>query len=407
MHLTVEFMRGMLILIVFGALVVWLIIHTIRNAEEPKRMAVKWAITLPLAALIVFSLKLLGPFAPFLIALCGIVLSFLWTPHLGSLLSSPLTSIFDGGNTPPDPRPAYSIAMARQKQGHYLEAVAEIRRQLDRFPTDLEGHLLLAETLAEHLGDLSGAEITIHHFVDQSGHAPKNIAFALYSLADWHLRFGQDREAARRALQKIIDLLPGSEYALGAAQRLGHLGDRDMLLSPHDRKKFAVPEGVKNLGLLRAREHPQIVETDPGQIAAAYVKHLEQYPLDMEAREKLAVLYAGHFKRLDLAAGELEQMIAEPNQPSKLVVHWLNLLADLQIRAGGDYETVSQTLQRIIERFPNMAAAEMARNRLAILKLELKANEKTEGIKLGTYEQKIGLKGAAGSGPKDSRDIVQ
>ena len=257
MHVTGEFIRGLLIFILFGALVVWLIIHTIRNAEEPKRMAIKWAITLPLAALIVLSLKLLGPLAPLLIALCGIVLSYLWTPHLGSLVSSPLTSIFDGGNIPPDPRPAYSIAMARQKQGHYLEAVAEIRRQLDRFPTDLEGHLLLAEILAEHLGDLPGAETTIQHFVTQSGHAPKNIAFALYSLADWHLRFGQDREAARRALQKIIDLLPESEFALGAAQRLGHLGDAEMLLSPHDRKKFAVLEGVKNLGLLQAREHPR------------------------------------------------------------------------------------------------------------------------------------------------------
>ena len=113
---------------------------------------------------------------------------------------------------------------------------------------------------------------------------------------------------------------------------------------------------------------------------------------DLGNKEKLAVLYAGHFKRLDLAAAELEQMIAEPHQPAKLVVHWLNLLADLQIRAGGDYETVSQTLQRIIDRFPNLAAAEMARNRLAILKLELKANAKAEGIKLGTYEQRLGLK---------------
>src|SRR5205814_4339057 len=133
----------------------------------------------------------------------------------------------------------------------------------------------------------------------------------------------------------------------GAGQRLGHLGGAEMLLSPHDRKKFAVPEGVRNLGLLRAREHPQIVETDPGEAAAAYVKHLEQHPLDMEAREKLAVLYAGHFKRLDLAAAELEQMIDEPHQPAKLIVHWLNLLADLQIRDGGNYEMVSQTLQRI------------------------------------------------------------
>ena len=99
------------------------------------------------------------------------------------------------------------------------------------------------------------------------------------------------------------------------------------------------------------------------------------------------------------SAAELEQMIAEPHQPAKLVVHWLNLLADLQIRDGGNYEMVSQTLQRIIDRVPNLAAAEMARNRLAILKLELKANAKTDGIKLGTYEQRLGLKSDARRGP--------
>ena len=391
MHPTYDVIRGILIIVVFAGLALWLIVHSVRNAEFPKRMAIKWVVTLPLVTLIVFSLKLLGPFAPFLIAFCGIALSFMWTPHLGALLVKPLTNIFDGGDIPPDPHPAYSVAISKQKRGHYQEAVSDIRQQLERFPTDLEGHLLLAEIQAEHLQDLPGAELTIHRLVAQPGHAPKNIAFALYSLADWHLRFGQDREAARRALQMIIDLLPKSEYALGAAQRIAHLGSPDMPMG-HDPKKFPVPEGVKNLGLLQARSRP--AETDPGLLAAGYVKHLEQHPLDMDAREKLASLYAGHYKRLDLATDELEQMIAEPNQPYKLVVHWLNLLADLQIRSGADYQTVSQTLQRIIERFPNLAAAEMARNRLGLLKLELKANEKTEAVKLGTYEQKIGLKAA-------------
>ena len=394
MHVTGEFIRGLATILMFGGLALGLIIYTTRNADEPRRMAVKWAITLPMAALIIFSVKLLGPAAPFLIVLCGIVLSYLWTPHIGSLLSSPLTSIFDGGRTPPDPHPAYSIALARKKQGHYLEAVAQVRKQLDRFPTDVEGQLLLAEILAENLQDLPGADLAIQRLVSQPGHAPKNIAFALYSLADWHLRFGQDRESARGALQQIIDQLPESEFALGAAQRLAHLGNTEMLLGPHNGKKFAVPEGVRNLGLLQAREQPYTIETEPGQAAAAYVKHLEQHPLDMEAREKLAVLYADHFKRLDLATTELEQMIAEPNQPGRLVVHWLNLLADLQIRSGCDYETVSNTLNRIIERYPNLAAAELARNRLAIVRLELRANEKRDGIKLGTYEQRLGLKNA-------------
>jgi tetratricopeptide (TPR) repeat protein len=374
------------------ALVIWLMIHSIRNAEDPLRMIFKWVLTWPLVALILLSLNLLGAYAPMLIAFCGIILSILWTPHIIPFLFQPLTGAFDGGNIPPDPAPLYSIARSKQKQGRYLEAVTDVRQQLERFPTDVEGHLLLAQIQAEDLKDLPGAELTIHHFCAQPGHAPKNLVYALYSLADWHLKLGQDREAAQRALEKIIELLPDTEFSLGAAQRIAHLAQTEQLLAPHEEKKFAVPEGVRNLGLLQARDQPKTAAADPAQLAAQYVSHLEQHPLDTEAREKLAVLYVDHYHRLDLATAELEQLIVEPNQPDKLVVHWLNLLADLQIRSGAPYETVRDTLQRIVERHPDLAAAEMARHRLSLLRLELKAAEKTGAVKMGTYEQKLGLK---------------
>ena len=157
-------------------------------------------------------------------------------------------------------------------------------------------------------------------------------------------------------------------------------------------------EGEQNLGLLKEQEHLKRVERDPKELAQEYVTHLEQHPLDTEAREKLAVVYAEHYGRLDLASDQLEQLIQQPNQPSKLVVHWLNLLADLQVRAGADYESVKQTLQRIVEREPNLAAAQIALRRLSRLKLELKANEKSQGVKMGDYEQNIGLKQGGRSG---------
>jgi len=123
------------------------------------------------------------------------------------------------------------------------------------------------------------------------------------------------------------------------------------------------------------------------------VKHLEQHPLDSEAREKLAVLYATHYRRLDMATNELEQLINEPNQPPKRVAHWLNLLADLQLRGGADYDTVRPTLEKIIEQFPGLPVAALAQSRLAHLKLEIKGRkEETPGVKLGVYEQNIGLK---------------
>jgi hypothetical protein len=133
-------------------------------------------------------------------------------------------------------------------------------------------------------------------------------------------------------------------------------------------------------------------ESEPGKIAAEYVAHLHQHPLDTDARERLAIIYADHYQRLDMATDQLQQMIEVPNQPPKQVVRWLNLLADLQIRSGLDYDTVKQTLQRIIDLDPKLAAAETAGKRIALLKLELKAKHQNQSVKMGSYEQNLGLK---------------
>ena len=400
MNHTAQILRGTVILAVFGSILGWVLVRSIKNAEDPARMIFKWILTGLIIGYMFWKVAPIvgqggygGAFGGIpLTALCGLVLAIIWRQNLAELVAKPFASLYDGGDQQPVPHPAYSIAQSRQKQGKYLEAIAEIRKQLDRFPTDVEGFLLLAQIQAENLKDLPGAELTIQRFCAQPGHAPKNIVFALYSLADWHLKIGQDPEGARRALERIVESFPESEFALGAAQRIAHLGNLDMLLAPNERRKFAVLEGVHNLGLLKDHEHLKPVGTDPAQLAQEYVQHLEQHPLDTEAREKLAIIYAGHYQRLDLASDQLEQMIQQPNQPARLVVHWLNLLADLQVRAGVDYATVRQTLERIIDREPTLAAAEIARNRLALLKLELKAHQTQEPVKMGSYEQNIGLK---------------
>ena len=374
-------------------------VRCLKRSDDPARLIFKWILTVPVVLGLLFWV---GPFATSsqagafigvpLAAACGIVLTAIWRHNIADLIAKPFTSLYDGGSEPPIPKPAYSIAQSKQKKGQYLEAIADIRQQLDRFPTDVEGQMLIAQIEAEDLKDLPAAELTIDRFCAQPGHAPQNIVFALYSLADWHLQIAQDREAARRDLERIIELFPESEFALGAAHRIAHLGSAEMLLAPHERRKFIVAEGVQNLGLLRGRNHFKPAEQDPEQAAAECVKHLEQHPQDTEAREKLAVIYADHYHRLDMATDELEQMIGQPNQPGRLVVHWLNVLADLQIRSGAGFEAVQQTLQRIVDRDPKAAPAEIARKRLALLKLEMKSKEMSQAVKLGSYEQNIGLK---------------
>ena len=101
---------------------------------------------------------------------------------------------------------------------------------------------------------------------------------------------------------------------------------------------------------------------------------------------------------MDLAIDQLEQLIAHPNEPQRRVVHWLNLLADLQVRHGANYETARATLQRIVDLYPGAPSADLAANRITLLKLEVKGKEKVSEVKLGTYEQDIGLKMGGGKG---------
>ena len=385
-------------LVVAAGLIGWFLYSCLKRTEDPARLVFKWVLT---ALVVGFLIKVVGPMArdggPALIVFlplaggCAVVLVIVWRHNLANLIAKPFSDLYDGGNAQADARPAYSVAQSLQKKGKYQEAVLEIHKQLERFPTDVQGQMLLAQIHAEDLKDMPAAELTLRRFCEQPGHAPQNVAFALYSLADWHLKITQDYAAAQRALEKIVELFPGSEFAAGAAHRIAHL-ESTALLATRDGKKFVVAEGPQNLGLTRGRELVEPAEADPEQVAGECVKHLEQYPLDNEVREQLAVIYADHYGRLGMAIAELEQMIGQPNQPGRLVVHWLNVLADLQVRSGAGFEAVQQSLQRIIDRDPKAAAAEIARNRLGLLKLEVKTKEKSQAVKLGSYEQNIGLK---------------
>ena len=388
-------------LILFGAVAGWLFIRALRRSGDPPLLIFKWILTALVGAVLVWQAAPMadlntqgaGAFAGIaLSAFCGLALVALWRGSIASIFAKPFESLYDGGDREIEPHPMYSIAQAKRNRGHYTEAVAEIRKQLAKFPGDFDGQLMLAAIEAENLNDLEGAAITIQRLCLQPGHGPRNIALALNTLADWHLRFAQDRDAARQALEQIIAQAPDSEMSALASQRIAHLAGTARLLEPFDRKPIAVAPGVENIGLLAGDRHPKAPEVDPEKLAAEYVEHLEEHPLDAEARERLAVIYADHYQRLDLAADQLDQLIACPNQPVRSVVRWVNLLADLQIRHSADYETVRQTVQRIADLYPDTPAAQVARNRLELLKLELKGKLSGQTVKLGSYEQDIGLK---------------
>ena len=399
---TFEIIRGTLLLLcgllIFGAFAWW----RFRESTDRGALLVRWSVT---AGLLAYGLLYAGPgiragmnagspaalFGFFKMLLIAVVLVVMWVPEVVGSVGETVGSLFTGGNKPVEPKPHYSIAVALRTRGNYMGALNEVRRQLELFPRDMEGQMMLAAIQSENLDDLPGAQVTIERFIAQGGHAPANQAYALNLLADWHLK-ARDRAAAQAAFEKIIALLPETEMANQAAQRIGRLADTAQLLAGDDRRPIVLPKGVQNLGLVADSRRYAPVETSPAEQAAQYVRHLTEHPGDGHVRERLAILYATHFQRLDLAEDQLEQLIRQPHQTGKQIVHWLNLLADLQIRHGAPIETAHATLQRIVDQYPEVGATDLTRRRIDTLKLEYRVNQVSEDVHLGTYEQDIGLK---------------
>ena len=378
----------------------WLFWRSLKRSYEPGALILKWVIT---AVVLFFIFKRVMPdfgrggldaiVGLMEMLACGFVMTLTWRHSFIDLIANPLASLYDGGRDEIESKPYYSVTNAKRQRGEYLEAIAAVREQLAKFPKDFEGIMLLARIQAEDTKDLQGAEITLNKFCEAEDAPPKQVAAAWTTLADWHLKIGVDVDSARAALQKIIGRFPETEMALAAEQRIAHLGGAEkIMLAAHDRQTITVPEGVNNIGLLDSTTFLQPKEIDPGRRAAAHLKLLETHPHDSEVREKLATIYAHDFKRLDLATLELAQLINEPRHSPKQIANWLNLLANYQVELGADVATVSATLEQIVERFPDLPLAEVTQRRMARLNLEFKGKEKTPDVKLGVYEQNIGLK---------------
>ena len=393
---------GLLTILGALALLGWLMARSLKRSDDPTKLVVKWIATFLVGGALVVVLGGWGPSVgsaivmPITCVLFGIILTFIWAPSIGTMLSRPLTSMFDGGFEEAEPEPLYSIAQAKRKKGQFREAIWEIQQQLEKFPQDCTGQMLMAEIQAENLNDLQGAAVTIARLCQQTGHPPFVVADALNRLADWHLKFEQNPTSARQVLEQVVALLPDTQWAYAAHQRLAHLGGADMLITAHDRRPLTLAHTDQEVGLHKGQAPPP-PEASPVNEAEKLVTHLEEFPLDNDAREQLAIIYARHYERLDLAAAELEQLLDQANAPAKMIVHWLNLLTDLHLQIANDEESARQTLQRINDLFPTQAAAELARSRQAHLKMEMKKSEATRIVKLGTYEQDAGLKMSRGN----------
>jgi outer membrane protein assembly factor BamD (BamD/ComL family) len=371
------------------------------HSESRGPLLVKWIISALLIVLIRFITYLNVPFTPILIILPAGILGVMWAPCIGAFVSRPLTGAIDGGGEEVEPKPFYFIAEAHRRKGLFEEAIAELRKQLEKFPGDVEGMMRLATLQAEDMHDLPGAEATIAELLQQPG-LPSNAAVAaLQTLADWQLQIGRNAAAARASLERVVQMFPNSSFAHAAEQRLAHLAGVEKTRQFREQTVFKVPAGERDIGLRPAAKPAQdSMRAEADARAAEYVRQLEEHPNDTETRERLALLYAEQFQRVDLAADQLEQLTTFPNETPAHIARWLDLLATVHVRYGRNLEAAEGALRRIMERFPNTALASRAEGRLTMLPIELKAGQATVFKPLGVYEKDLGLKAGSTWKPK-------
>lgn len=202
----------------------WLFGQGLKRSDDPAKLLFKYLVTLAVVIGEIFFVRAMVANGQAFLAggslgVFGLILSILWTPHISRFLVSLLALDFEGGT---GPKPDYSIAVAKRKLNNPLDAAVAVRRQLDKFPNDFEGVMLLASIQAEDLKDLRSADITLNHFCEWAEAPPKQVAAALTRLADWHLKFYHDTSSAKATLQRIIERFPDTELAVAARERFGH-----------------------------------------------------------------------------------------------------------------------------------------------------------------------------------------
>ena len=393
-----DIIRGFSFLVGAALVALWILRLSLKKSDDPKRLLTHWlisAIAIGGFLYLLSTMEGLGKLVlPFAAVGLGVVLSILWAPTIATTVFKPITDLMDGGSQEIDPQPFYSTTEAKRKQGLPQEALAEVRKQLEKFPDDPTGNILLATILAEDLNDLPGAAVAVDRFVQAPGVKPQPAATALHSLADWHLKYGLDPDGARAALQRIVEANPDTAIAHSAAHRIAHLPTLEQLLTAREKGNIDLVVRPHDHGLRSDYEALAAPEKTARELLTDYIKQLETHPQDFDTRERLALLYAREFQRVDLATDQLNQLVAQPGATPQQLTRWLNHLADICTKYGRDRAGAEKALGQIIERYPQTAMADAARYRLAVLGVELHGDKEIEIKKMGHYENQIGLKQA-------------
>jgi hypothetical protein len=336
---------------------IWVLVNTSRAVDPEPRKDFK---ALCLTCLLGLSIPAL------LVLLVG---GWTMLGFAGVLIVAPMAGYAPGILQPQQLPPMYARAIARMKFGKYSEAELEIINELEKCEDDFEGWMMLAGLYANHFNDIAEAERTVLEICDQPRTTTSQLSVALHQLADWQLKTARDPEAARRALQMIVDRLKGTHLAHMAELRLNQLPKTAAELRE---QQAARPIPLPALGDSLDREEPgELPEVERRQAACQAnecVEQLKSDPNSSQARERLARIFTEQLGRSDLGLEQLHLLLNMPAQPEGKRAEWLALAAAWYLKYRHDRETGRRFLQRLADEFPDTPHAFAARQRLERMK---------------------------------------
>lgn len=281
----------------------------------------------------------------------------------GTMLLGPIAGYSREFLQPRKLPPMYTRAVARMKFGKYAQAEEEILKELENWEDDFEGWMMLAELYANQFNNLGEAEQTVLEICAQPATTASQIAVALHRLADWHLKLAKDPDAARRALLRIIERLPGSHLAHMAQLRINQLPSSAAELRE---QQTARPIPLPALGdqLEEPITEEPVNRAQAAKDANALAEQLTQNPNNVIAREKLARVLTERLSKPELGIEQIELLLGMPGREEAERASWLGLMAAWYIKHLHDLGNGRKVLERLTREHPNSMQAFAARRRL-------------------------------------------
>lgn|GEM_PF-490821 len=266
------------------------------------------------------------------------------------------------------PQISYSRAIAKMKSGDYAVAEQEVLLQLDEKQDDFAGWMMLAELYARNFGQLAEADRTVRELCLDPQTKPVEVSSACNRLANWHLDLGSDPAAARRALQEVVRILPGTPFARSAEARI-----RQLPIDVAELEERRQPRSIRLPALGDAPVQGMAPKAGHAEVSARRAEaknlraRLEARPEDLATRLRLARLLAEQLGDMDGALVQLRLLREAPDVTTAQRAEWLALEAAWALKLRRDEPAARRLLGQLAMEHPGTPQAIAARRQLELL----------------------------------------